>query len=698
MANVINKQNLIDQINALTVDGEFSQEDVSYLMNYIIANGDMSGSARDLIQVRRGNFEDLPTLAQGELAVTLDTEEMYFGGINGNVSVSAKLLADGISGLINVGNIGNGVTDVTVKIQLAMTACGVANVPLFLPSGVFMVGDLAIPNGLKMFGNGQSKTIIKRKAGHVTSQYAMLKALNGSNYEIDGIGFDGNKANVSNNAHNLLFSGCSNVNISNCRSFNSYRSGLFIESSTNITAKTRDTIKNCMFDNNLEIGMYVNGLKQALVDGCKFFSNAGSGFHTLGSNNIDIHVVNCESAFNGDHGIAFTGHNNNDSTQNDCYTCSVSNCNAHNNVGWGITFQCTGGIVTGNIIKYNGTTTNHAGLLLNGYNSTVTNNYIEGNYYYGIDMGDWINGVFSGNSIVANGNAIDGGIGLNAESCNGVGIYSNFFWNNGNDAGGYQMSLHGLGGGAPTTPFRGLNNNVSVCNNTVVGGNANQNGLYVDTSNYESLVTGNQFISFSSAARALQYSVISNPKCKNNICNFFINPIIASASSIVIPDDGDLIFVSGTTTLTEILTTSASLFKQKVSRIDVINQGSGYTSPPTVSITGGGGTGATAHAYVELATGKIISVMVDTGGTGYTSSPTISITGGGGTGGTGASYTECNNYAGRTITIKFQGTITINNTGNINLVGGTFAANANSTLVLIGEYGKWTEISRSTTA
>lgn len=54
--------------------------------------------------------------------------------------------------------------------------------------------------------------------------------------------------------------------------------------------------------------------------------------------------------------------------------------------------------------------------------------------------------------------------------------------------------------------------------------------------------------------------------------------------------------------------------------------GSGYSSMPTVTISGGGGTGATATAVME---GDTISVT--DGGAGYTTTPLVSFTGGGGT-------------------------------------------------------------------
>lgn len=98
MTEVISKDALIDQIEALTVgDGELTQTDVNYLMNYLIAKGDMTGTPRDLIQIRRGNAANIPFLAQGELAFTMDTEQLFVGGINGNVQIKNDGLFNAIS-------------------------------------------------------------------------------------------------------------------------------------------------------------------------------------------------------------------------------------------------------------------------------------------------------------------------------------------------------------------------------------------------------------------------------------------------------------------------------------------------------------------------------------------------------------------------------------------------------------------------
>jgi hypothetical protein len=58
--------------------------------------------------------------------------------------------------------------------------------------------------------------------------------------------------------------------------------------------------------------------------------------------------------------------------------------------------------------------------------------------------------------------------------------------------------------------------------------------------------------------------------------------------------------------------------------------GSGYSSPPTVAFTGGGGTGAAATAVVTA--GVVTAINVTNPGSGYTSEPTVTLSGGGGTG------------------------------------------------------------------
>lgn len=69
--------------------------------------------------------------------------------------------------------------------------------------------------------------------------------------------------------------------------------------------------------------------------------------------------------------------------------------------------------------------------------------------------------------------------------------------------------------------------------------------------------------------------------------------------------------------------------------LNVISGGTSYTSLPTITITGGGGSGA--KFYPMIYDGQIIGIesvgVLDTSrGSGYTTTPTVTVTGGGGTG------------------------------------------------------------------
>ena len=72
------------------------------------------------------------------------------------------------------------------------------------------------------------------------------------------------------------------------------------------------------------------------------------------------------------------------------------------------------------------------------------------------------------------------------------------------------------------------------------------------------------------------------------------------------------------------------LYCNEIIGIDIVSGGAGYTSLPTITITGGGGTGASYTAVVLE--GEIIGVDLVSKGTGYTSTPTVTVSGGGGTG------------------------------------------------------------------
>ena len=60
-----------------------------------------------------------------------------------------------------------------------------------------------------------------------------------------------------------------------------------------------------------------------------------------------------------------------------------------------------------------------------------------------------------------------------------------------------------------------------------------------------------------------------------------------------------------------------------IGSIEVTAPGFGYTSTPTVTISGGSGTGATAVAVIQ--NGQVIDIVVTAPGSGYTGTPTVAV-------------------------------------------------------------------------
>ena len=78
-------------------------------------------------------------------------------------------------------------------------------------------------------------------------------------------------------------------------------------------------------------------------------------------------------------------------------------------------------------------------------------------------------------------------------------------------------------------------------------------------------------------------------------------------------------------TAVAITTTRAGV--KSIERIVLTNAGSGYTSPPTVTIIGGNGTGAIATCSIETTQKGVISYTVTNQGGGYSAVPTITVAG-----------------------------------------------------------------------
>lgn len=108
-----------------------------------------------------------------------------------------------------------------------------------------------------------------------------------------------------------------------------------------------------------------------------------------------------------------------------------------------------------------------------------------------------------------------------------------------------------------------------------------------------------------------------------------------------------------------------------VTSISLGATGTGFEGRPIVKITGGGGTGATAVANFDVATGQVTGITITSAGSGYTSAPTVTIIGGGGTALTATASTGA--VAGGGITKDGAGKLTL--TANSTYTGATLINN-----------------------
>ena len=116
--------------------------------------------------------------------------------------------------------------------------------------------------------------------------------------------------------------------------------------------------------------------------------------------------------------------------------------------------------------------------------------------------------------------------------------------------------------------------------------------------------------------------------------NYTMPPIIGFSSA---PSGGTT--AAGIASITNDYINCDGLFGGKVAAILLTNAGSGYTEAPTISIQGGGGTGAAATVGIATTTGSIQTISIaSTPGAGYTANPSIIF------GDPGTGYTATNDY------------------------------------------------------
>ena len=447
----------------------------------------------------------------------------------------------------------------------------------------------------------------------------------------------------------------------------------------------RSHIERCTFQNAKSVAGYGIGLYIAstMVDawrhkiiGCAFYSNESNGLSVADAHHLTVR--DCVAAGNGGDGITV---NNYDATLaqkiydvvisgNDCYGnagsgivvgnfaqdndisgdydygvndpeamfVAVSDNICHANVGYGMAIAGHHVTVTGNIIQGN-----TDGMLATTAYSAITGNLVYGNTYFGIDCGFSIYCVVSGNQISAN-NA-----GLNAHSLGLLVTGNRFHANTGygitvagvdSDGLGHGVNYppdslvisgnhfdYGGGSGAISVADTAMNSSavmrVSIVNNTFIASAATEADaracLQIRGAETGTYIRGNQYVTY-----------------------WDRNLTTSGGGVVYVPEVLEEAYTNSTTTVTSLKNYGQGFMGTGVAYVTITAGGTGYTSVPTVSFSGGGGSGAAGTAVIHVPTGRILGVLLSALGTGYTSNPTVGFSGGGGSGATAIAIAAVN--------------------------------------------------------
>lgn len=608
-------------------------------------------------------------------------------------------------------------TDETAAVQAFLNAA--AGKIGYVNPGVYIVNTLNLPSNILLEGAGSGASIIRRKASSPNNA-SLLNIESVINVTVRGLSLDGNKAAQTNAANTISVYAADRVLITECDIFNAkivssaYGSGVAITNGTATGHKV--TVHHNTFSGNDGVDVFISKTWYVEVSWNNMQNSAGGVmvsnlvFPPVAEVQNKINISNNTINNHAGSGIAFLGYVDsgasagvaklgpNTPPQRYCIISGniISNC-----TGYGIAWQGSNGSVIGNSIYLCGSVSGGGGALFNAANSVFDGNNVRDCYHYGIDSGGAYSCAIVNNTFYQNcatyGNT---GTDINCGAGYNLLISGNVI----EQAGAQKMraiEAKGLDGDgiAPFPLPKPTAQGLLVSNNKIqLNNNVNTIGLWVYGSQERVTVMCNHVSGAQlnrafiiEAAGVVSWGNVDEFTYGNN------SPVLnmASAAATVIPDVGNVFFIGGTTTITSIRSVSSNTYFQKVRACQATTHGSGYsrTTPPTVTFSGGGGTGLAATALVSY-DGELVGWDVTNNGSGYTSAPTPTITHNGGTGGNCVPIVGCNNFEGREITIFFTGNMTVTNGSNL-FLNGNYVTTANvSMLKLMGAFDNWYEISR----
>lgn len=636
--------------------------------------------------------------------------------INNNAAtISFRLIHDGEVESAQFGALHDGTTDDSAEISALFLAASTEGFVPVISKGTAIASNITGQSNIDVRGMGYGVSIIKRPASSPNNN-SIIDFTGKENFSLSGFTLDGNKASQSNAANNLTVSGCKKYKIAiesnNAKAVSGgFGDGIVLIDGTNDSAVDKSSVEGCHGSGNDSNGLSVNKEWYLNILNNKFNSNGSQGIFVANyvfppvensQNSLTINNNHCHFNANGIYvlgyytgGSAVAPHYGSSTPQSRYVEIAGNHCDF--NDLYGVVYQGDAGTISGNHCSRNGDLEAFgAGYLLNCSNVSFKGNTGRDNGFYGVDAGGSTNLIIAENNFISNG--VTSGFGctdINIGACRTTQVIGNTITQSGSVA-STAISCAGIDGDG-STPFNQVASENFINGNVItLNSNANSIGVYAYRNSGILYVRGNH-VKYPSSAKAYVLEstqvVQSDNKETADFSGGTTSQQIASAATLVIPDQGDSFLISGTTNITSIRTYSSNIYDGKVRDVRMTNNGTGYTSAPTVGFSGGGGTGAAATAELSN-NGTIIGVSMTNNGSGYTSAPTVSFTGGGGSAAAGTALVGCNNFGGRVIRLHFLATLTVTDGSNLFLAG-NLSAVAGTILTLRGEFGNWYEVSRS---
>lgn len=613
------------------------------------------------------------------------------------VNYGDRPVADKLGEWVSVkdkGAVGDGVADDTNAILAAIAA---ADVVVF-PAGVYMSSNITVNKNITLLSEGAT---IKRIS---TDTANSLVRFLGAKARTRGIKFDGNRVNNPNACNVVTVEpACYDFDSELCeyrggKTVAGYGQGLTIIGAGN--SQERYRVVNNRFTDNDADGLTVNDADNLTIEGNDSFYNRGSG---LVLNNYDqtfakkvswFNVSNNRAYGNTKSGIVIGNYIENNDLAAPVFGFSnmevqlgiVHGNVARNNNGYGYVLQAQYVKFTSNECRSNGVDSGgNGGMVANCSRCIVSANSFTDNYNWVLDAGGARETLFSSNFFGYNGQVAGSSSPLNVGGGKNNHVVGNYFIGNPH----LNISIlrnEGTGGGAFFP---------DAANQTVINGNyismvAGAVGVLVKDGVDDVAVTNNVFYLADSNLDNCIRAITRRATIRGNSVGNEKSVILAPDASgyLYIPDVLDTCEVNTAATINGVRTSTMKHVASGIAWGTVTAGGSGYTSEPTVTITGDG-TGATARAIIYK--GAVIGIKIETLGTGYTTA-SIAIDGGGGTGATATPQVGMPLQNRLERSIYFNQTCTITKAGSP-VVGypaaGNLTVNATGFVTLYSFSGQW---------